>query len=463
LRGDRGLDEARHSIMSRSSETTVDLDERAARQGERRSPFLTWVFPERVAGQAVALEHGTTLGRGEHCSVQVACDGVSRQHVEITREGPALIARDCDSTNGTFVDGRRCQHARLREGSVLRLGNTLGIVSWNAPGERAEGFGCLASGLWGGKELCAQALHDWSGRTGRFLAINCTALPKELAEAELFGYRRGAFTGAAHENPGYFRSAQRGTLLLDEVNELPLPIQAKLLRVIQEQAVTPLGQAEPLSVDVRVVCASQVPLARAVSAGTFRSDLFMRLNGLQIELPPLRTRRADVPRLLQTFLSKGASLTGRANVSMPEVQARVVEALCLYPWPGNVRELELLTQRLLSLHADAPCLELEHLPPELRRLVSDEADGGGASPDSARSASLNEPSHAGSLQAGSISAEPALDADRAQEDLSRLAALLRQNGANLSRACAALGISRQRAYRLLAGRSVPELLAEQKH
>jgi propionate catabolism operon transcriptional regulator len=233
--------------------------------------------------------------------------------------------------------------------------------------------------------------------------------------------------------------------------------------VIQEQAVTPLGQAEPLSVDVRVVCASQVPLARAVSAGTFRSDLFMRLNGLQIELPPLRTRRADVPRLLQTFLSKGASLTGRANVSMPEVQARVVEALCLYPWPGNVRELELLTQRLLSLHADAPCLELEHLPPELRRLVSDEADGGGASPDSARSASLNEPSHAGSLQAGSISAEPALDADRAQEDLSRLAALLRQNGANLSRACAALGISRQRAYRLLAGRSVPELLAEQKH
>jgi transcriptional regulator of acetoin/glycerol metabolism len=442
--------------MTRAPETTVDFGERVAANEERRSEALTWVFPPAIAGRVALLGHGSSLGRGDTCSIQVDCEGVSRRHVELVKEGPALIARDCGSTNGTFLDGRRIQQARLHEGAVLRLGSCVGIVR-TAAGSRGvvpTGFGPIASDLWGGdelrqaveparraapsrlpisivgetgtgKEVCARAIHDWSAREGHFMAMNCAALPKELAEAELFGYRRGAFTGAVADNPGYFRSAHRGTLLLDEVNELPLPIQAKLLRVLQERAVTPLGQADPVSIDVRVLCASQLPLARAVTAGTFRGDLFMRLKGLQVELPALRARRADIPCLLQTFLAAGAA--------PPAVHARVVEALCLYSWPGNVRELELVCQRLLALHADEPQLLLEHLPPELRPERTDETH------------------------------EPCGEADRGREDLRRLASKLRLNGANLSRACAELGISRQRAYRLLDGRSVRELLAELGH
>jgi transcriptional regulator of acetoin/glycerol metabolism len=444
--------------MTRPAETTVDFGERAAADAERRSEVLTWVYPPAIAGRVALLAHGSTLGRADTCSIQVDCEGVSRRHVELAKEGPALVARDCGSTNGTFLDGRRISQARLHEGAVLRLGSCVGIVrsAASSRGGVPAGFGAIASDLWGGdelrraieparraapsrlpisivgetgtgKEVCARAIHEWSARPGRFMAMNCAALPKELAEAELFGYRRGAFTGAVSDNAGYFRSAHRGTLLLDEVNELPLPIQAKLLRVLQEQVVTPLGQADPVSIDVRVLCASQLPLARAVTAGTFRGDLFMRLKGLQVELPALRARRADIPCLLQTFLAAGEG-------GAPGVHPRLVEALCLYSWPGNVRELELVCQRLLALHAGEPQLLLEHLPSELHPEIVDEP---------------REPS--------------AGEADRGREDLERLASKLRQNGANLSRACAELGISRQRAYRLLEGRSVRELLAELGH
>jgi len=179
-------------------------------------------------------------------------------------------------------------------------------------------------------------------------------------------------------------------------------------------------------IDVRGVCASQVPLARAVTAGTFRGDLLLRLKGLQVELPALRARRADIPWLLQRCLAAGGAA--------PAVHARLVEALCLYSWPGNVRELERVCQRLLASHADEPRLLLEHLPSELRPALA----------EAAREIATGE-------------------ADRGREALERLASKLRRNGANLSRACDELGISRQRAYRLLEGRSVRELLADLGH
>jgi transcriptional regulator with PAS, ATPase and Fis domain len=344
------------------------------------------------------------------------------------------------------------------DGAVLRIGGWVGIFGWAAAGENAgDGFSLIAPGLWGGqglrlalepgrraaasnlpllllgetgtgKELCARALHAWSGRSGRFVAVNCAALPLELAEGELFGFRRGAFTGALKDNVGYLRSAHQGTLLLDEISDLPLAIQAKLLRVIQEQVVTPLGQAEPLPVDVRWIGASQAPLARAVAAGEFREDLYMRLKGLQIELPALRERRVEVAPLLRSFL---ASRTGGDNRA-PELDARVVETLCLYDWPGNVRELELVARRLLAVHGDEPILKLEHLPPEMLESRAKEQSRAAAAPD------------------------------RASDDLERLAGKLRENGANLSRACAELKISRQRAYRLLAGKSVQQFLASRR-
>ncbi len=454
--------------MSDRDLPTVDLEDSGGVTRQQRTPLLTWVFPERVAGEqvagnAVALEHGTTLGRADTCSVVVDCEGVSRQHVEFSREGPALIVADAGSTNGTFLDGERVAHGRVRDGSVLRVGSWVGIVEWASrrSGAPPAPFSQLGPRLWGGevlrqaleparqaapsrlpvllvgetgtgKEVSARALHEWSSRPGAFIAVNCAALPRELAEAELFGYRRGAFSGATRDSLGYFRSAHRGTLLLDEINELPMAIQAKLLRVLQEQSVTPLGQAEPLPIDVRTVCASQAPLARAVAAREFRADLYMRLNGLQIELPPLRKRRVDIPRLFLRFLDAAAGPT-------PSVHPRLIEALCLYDWPGNIRELELVAQRLLAVQRDEPLLELEHLPPQLLERL----------PKPAAQAPLGEsPTGNG--------AQP----DRAQRDRDRLAEQLLHNGGNLSRACAELGISRQRAYRLLAGKSVREFLAE---
>jgi transcriptional regulator with PAS, ATPase and Fis domain len=202
--------------------------------------------------------------------------------------------------------------------------------------------------------------------------------------------------------------------------------------VLQEQSVTPLGQAEPLPIDVRTVCASQAPLARAVAAREFRADLYMRLNGLQIELPPLRKRRVDIPRLFLGFLAA-------ADGTTRGVHPRLIEALCLYDWPGNVRELELVAQRLLAVQRDEPLLELEHLPPQLRERL---------------------PTAAAEVAEGESPTGDRAQPDRAQRDRERLADKLLHNGSNLSRACAELGISRQRAYRLLAGKSVADFLDE---
>lgn len=449
--------------------TTVDLDDAGGVARQQRAPLLTWVFPERIAGEGsagdvVALQHGTTLGRADTCSVVVDCDGVSRLHAQFSREGPALVLKDAGSTNGTFLNGERVDHCRVRDGSVLRVGSWVGIVEWAPPcsGAPPAPFSRIAPRLWGGevlrraleparraapsrlpvllvgetgtgKEVSARALHEWSARKGSFIAVNCAALPRELAEAELFGYRRGAFTGAARDSLGYFRSAHRGTLLLDEINELPMATQAKLLRVLQEQSVTPLGQADPLPIDVRTVCASQAPLARAVAAREFRADLYMRLNGLQVELPPLRRRRVDIPRLFLRFLASAEGAT-------PHAHPRLIEALCLYAWPGNVRELELLAQRLLAVQRGEPLLELEHLPPELLE-------------------HLPKPAAPGAAAAREGAPPDRAPPERAQRDRERLADELLQNGGNLSRACAEVGISRQRAYRLLEGKSVSEFLA----
>jgi DNA-binding NtrC family response regulator len=162
-----------------------------------------------------------------------------------------------------------------------------------------------------------------------------------LAEGELFGYRRGAFTGADRASPGFFRSAEGGTLLLDEVSDLPMPVQAKLLRVLQEGEVQPLGETRPVPVDVRIVVASQQPLMDAVKDGRFRADLLARLDGITVRLPPLRERKEDVPHLFSHLLRELSQ--GRA----PAVEGEVIERLCIHDWPFNVRELVQVVRQLL--------------------------------------------------------------------------------------------------------------------
>ncbi|MGE3540043.1 MAG: sigma-54-dependent transcriptional regulator [Candidatus Tectimicrobiota bacterium] len=197
----------------------------------------------------------------------------------------------------------------------------------------------LISGESGtGKELVARAIHRYSLRSeGAWVALNCAAIPESLLESELFGYEKGAFSGATERKPGCFEEATGGTLFLDEVGELPLPVQAKLLRALQEKEIRRLGGREVIGVNVRIVAATNKTLEAAVARKEFREDLYYRLNVLHLHLPPLRTRQEDIPVLAQAFLVRYGRELGRPVRGLtPEA----LERLCAYPWPGNVRELE---------------------------------------------------------------------------------------------------------------------------
>lgn len=438
-------------------ETTLRLEETAGGTAPNGVTGIRWHFPDARACYSRLDRDRLTLGRCETRDVRLEASGVSREHAEIYRQGPVYAVRDCGSTNGTYVNGRAALHAALSPGDVLRLGDVVGLVirgSENAalelpdtyvleedivfgPGLRDEleamrrvGPSRLPVVIQGetgsGKECAARALHRFSGRSGPFHAVNCAALPAALAEAELFGHKKGAFTGAEQAGLGHFRAAEEGTLFLDEVAELPMPIQAKLLRVIQERELTPLGETRSQEIDVRILAAVQEPLSVLVESKRLREDLAMRLRGLVLVLPPLRTRRADIAVLFDCFLKRYSG--GRP----PLVEPKMLEEVLSHDFPGNVRELELLVQQLLVLHGHEPVLRRAMLPEAMRRSFP---------PDPA-------PPTGEATQ------------DRREHDLRRLVGKLRENGGNIARAAASLGLSRQRAYRLLNGRSRSDLMEE---
>jgi DNA-binding NtrC family response regulator len=230
-----------------------------------------------------------------------------------------------------------------------------------------------------GKEMVARALHEGSPRrTGPFLALNCGAIPEALIESTLFGHERGAFTGADRSARGYFRDADGGTLLLDEIGELPLGMQSKLLRVLEDGAVTPVGVTAPQKVDVRIVAATNRELEDEVKASAFRQDLYYRLNVVRIDLPPLRSRPEDLPLLTRYFLDEIC----RTNGFEPrEIEPSLLEAFARYEWPGNVRELKNVLESLVVL-SGKHALAVEDLPPKFFRDASASAgngsDNGGA-------------------------------------------------------------------------------------
>ena len=214
-----------------------------------------------------------------------------------------------------------------------------------------------------GKELLARALHASSPRrTAPFLAINCSAIPEHLLESQLFGHRRGAFTDARQDHRGLFREADGGTLLLDEIGDMAPVLQAKLLRVLQEHEVQPVGAPLPVAVDVRIVAATHADLDRLVLEGRFRQDLFYRLNVISVRVPPLRERMEDLVPLLRHFLGKYGPRQGKPDAN---VAPEAVEALRRHDWPGNVRELENCIERALVLGRE-PTIGLADLPPALR-------------------------------------------------------------------------------------------------
>jgi len=283
-----------------------------------------------------------------------------------------------------------------------------------------------------GKEGAAQAIAAWSGRTGPLVAINCAALPEALAEGELFGYRRGAFSGAEHAHPGFLRAAHGGTLLLDEIADLSLAVQAKLLRAIEQREIVPLGESAPVAIDVRVLAAAQSPLRQAVDERRFRGDLLARLDGLTVRLPPLRERIEEVPHLFVRLVERH-----RGTTAPPRLDPLLVEHLCAHDWPFNVRELVLLARRLLALHPHAAALDLGMLVASGPALAPTPGPDTGATP--ARSIEVRE-----------ASPDP---------DSGALLAALRAERGNVRRAAAALGISRGRLYRAMEKLSTFDLSA----
>jgi transcriptional regulator of acetoin/glycerol metabolism len=438
--------------MSSSDNTTLRLTETTA-GATVTTLWLVWSGLGAAPPLRLLARDRVLLGRGADEPGRLDFPGVSRQHAELFRQGPLFGVRDLGSTNGTFLNGQRIESAALSEGDVLRLGDAVGVavrvreeLSPPSTVEAVRGilFGPGLSGVLQmvrqlapdslpvvlegatgvGKEGVARALHELSGRKGNLQAVNCGALPAALAEAELFGHRKGAFTGAEQPGVGHIRAADGGTLFLDELYDLAPALQTKLLRVLQEKQVVPLGETRPVAVDVRIVAASLVPLTQLVATKRLREDLAARLAGVSIEIPTLAQRRVDIPILLHHFLRQHSG--GRP----PGVDGRLLEHLLLQPWPGNVRELELLARRLLALRGQEPVLR--------RSMLEDQ-----------RPATIPPPPVKPVVRRRS--------SEEAEPDLQRLRERFAAHG-NLSRAAQEAGISRQRAYRLLQGRAPKDVL-----
>jgi DNA-binding NtrC family response regulator len=276
-----------------------------------------------------------------------------------------------------------------------------------------------------GKELAARAVHYQSARKHRrFVPVNCGALPAELVESELFGHARGAFTGAAGMKRGLFEEAEGGTIFLDEIGELPLPVQVKLNRVLQEKELRRVGDTAGIKVDVRVIAATHRDLKAEVQAGRFREDLYYRLHVFPVVLPPLRDRREDIPLLAGHFLEKHARVLGRPLAAFDPDALR---ALTGYPWPGNVRELENAIERAVAV-GDGQSVQLRDLPADVRGTQE------------------------GAIPAEQLARMPYREAvelarDRVTRDY--LVALLRELDGNVTRAAERAGMARESLHRLL--------------
>jgi transcriptional regulator with GAF, ATPase, and Fis domain len=337
-------------------------------------------FHPRIEWGDIAGRHSRTIesrvivGSSPESGMVVSDPTVSRLHAELEAREDGLWVRDLGSRNGTFVEGVQVTGARIPQGARVRLGSTDFVVDYTAGAKRPvdlwahDSFGELVGrsasmrelfarlakiaptdtavfilGETGtGKELAARAIHDASPRAAKpFVVVDCAALPESLLDTELFGHTKGAFTGAAGAREGAIAAADGGTVFLDEVGELPIPMQPKLLRVLESRTVRRIGETAFREVDVRFVSATHRDLLRMVNAGEFREDLYFRLSVLPVTVPPLRDRREDIELLANHFLKKSGA-TGHLN-------AEVVRELVARPWRGNVRELRNIIDRVRAL------------------------------------------------------------------------------------------------------------------
>lgn len=434
--------------MDRLPPSTMSIESEAQRAGVRTSVVVRWVFPQPPPAPTWLERSTTTFGRDPTCTVRLESEYVSRQHAALTRSGPLVIVSDRGSKNGVAVNGRPTREEVVSPGDVIRFGDFVGVCML-APDGADLSSGTLAPGVHGGfrlrqaverlrtladtdlalvlegetgtgKETFARAAHAASGRRGPFRAVNCAVYSKSMAAAELFGYRKGAFTGADTASLGHVRAAEGGTLLLDELTELAPDVQTMFLRVLENREVLPLGEARPVPIDVRFIAATQIPLAAAVESGVLRADLRARLEGGVIALPPLREAR-DV--LVETFVA----LHERHAGATPVMRASFAEGLLLLPFPLNIRELDTLARRIAAYNRAGRPLDREALD----RAVD------------ARTEAPPEPD-----RPVSKARRPKPPAYK-PEDLEALTAALERARGNLTEAAAAVGLSRSKAYRML--------------
>jgi transcriptional regulator with PAS, ATPase and Fis domain len=381
------------------------------------------------------------VDRGQHRLALTLDDThVSTAHARISRHDDSWVLEDVGSKNGTFVNGTRASMVPLADGDCVQIGQTLLVLRTDlltpagTPSDLeatartpalatllpmfARELDLLAavatsptpvlliSETGTGKELLARAVHALSRRTGDFVPVNCGGLPPTLFESVLFGHKRGAFSGAIADHPGLFRAADSGTVLLDEVGDMPLGIQSALLRVLQDGEVLPVGATRPIRVDARIVAATHRDLEVRAAEGTFRDDLLARLAGYTFRLPPLRERKEDIGLITGILLREAVG--GRAPKLSPDAGL----ALMRHDWPRNVRELEKALVHATAL-AGSGRIEAEHLPDS----VKDRGE----------------------------SRRPA----RSEDQIQRVVRLLDENGGNVSVVASAMQTSRSQVHRLM--------------
>lgn len=293
-----------------------------------------------------------------------------------------------------------------------------------------------------GKELVSRAIHAISNRKDRvFIPFNCTAVPKELAEGHLFGYRKGAFTGAVNDSQGMIRAAHGGTLFLDEVGDLPLDVQPKLLRFLQEGEVQPIGERTPIKVDVRVIAATNMPLEEKVANGSFREDLYYRLNVIRLRVPPLRERRSEIPPIINYYINHYSSRFGKRDIT---ITPQTIDLLMVCEWEGNVRQLCNEIQRVIARAIDGEVITPEHLSLDLKR---------NATPISAfeESGNVRPITNSGSFGGYTIGIQGAtLESAVSELETQMIADSLRRHDWNISRVARELGLTRRGLYLKLA-------------
>jgi transcriptional regulator with GAF, ATPase, and Fis domain len=420
-------------------------------------------------GREVALAPAVEIGADEACELVLSDPAVSGRHARVKITKGAVLVTDLGSRNGTFVGEMKVREVELALGGIVRVGKTMISLQprWHiseVPPSTANSFGelfgeslamrnvfgllervsrtdatVLVDGESGtGKELVARSLHAASPRAkGPYVVFDCSAVPSELAESELFGHKRGAFSGATADRAGAFQQAHKGTICLDELGELPLELQPKLLRVLENREVRPVGDDVPRKIDVRVIATTNRDLSAEVERGRFRADLLYRLEVVRMRMPPLRSRPGDIPGLVER-LSKGKLPPGDVALG------KNLEKLRAYSWPGNVRELRNALERAITLgvRRDGSPARFDELVFNLGPATEAPVTIGGEFPGVASDVPYKE-----------AKAQLLESFDRAY-----VAALLERHRNNILQAANAAGLSRKHVYELMkrAGGAVTE-------